>query len=71
MAESVFSEYVIVWRQFIQLFTRAACNGVLVQNSVRTIKRVGNVLINLKLTYFRLPVLVKKQFVLKIMIAFL
>jgi len=70
MSESVFPENAIVRRQFIQLFTRAAGNGVLVPNSIRTIKMIGNVLIDLKLRFFRLPVLVKKQILLKILIAF-
>jgi len=71
MSESVFPENAIVRRQFIQLFTRAAGNGVSAQNSIRAIKRIGNVLINLKLGFFRLPVVVRKQIVLKILIAFL
>jgi len=53
------STHAIVRRKFDQLFTRAAGNGVLVRNSNRTIKGIGNVLINLKLRFFRLSVVVK------------
>jgi len=71
MSESVFPENAIVWRKFIQLPTRAAVNGVLIQHSIRTIKRTGNLIKNLKLRYFRFSVFVKKQFLLKIVIAIL
>jgi len=70
LCESAFPENAIVRRVFIQLPTRADGNGVLVQHSIRTIKSIGNVLINLKLRVFRLPVFVKKHFVLKFLIAF-
>jgi len=64
------STHAMVRREFDQLFTRAAGNVVLVQTQ-SSHNKIGNVLINLKLRYFRLPVVVKKQFVLKILIAFL
>ena len=65
------STHAIVRRDFDQQITRAAGNGVLVRNSIKTIKGIENVLINLKLRFFCLSVVVKKQFVLKFLIAFL
>jgi len=52
MSESVFPEYAFVRRQFIQHFTRAAGVGLLDLNSIKTIKRIGNMLIDLKLRFF-------------------
>jgi len=70
MSEFVFPENAIVRREFIQLFTRASGTGVLVQHSIRTINRIRILLINLKLGFFRFSVVVKKQFLLKILIIY-
>ena len=51
-------------RVLCQLFTRAAGNGMLVQNAIKAIERIENMLINVKLSLVR-PTVVKKQFVLK------
>ena len=55
-------------RELDQLLSRATGNGVLVQMSIKAIKRILDVHINLKFIFLRLSVVaVKKQFVLIIL----
>jgi len=55
-----------------QLLTPSTGNGVLVEISIKSITRIGNVLINVTLSFIRLNiVVVKRQFLLNILIVFL
>jgi len=65
MSESGSSKHEFVRRELCQLFTRAARNGMLVQNTIKAIAMIRNMLINVKLRLV-FPTVVKKQFVLKI-----
>jgi hypothetical protein len=54
-----------VRKEFDQLLTLTAVNEVLVQISIKSIKTIGNVLINVQCRFIRLSaVAVEKQFVL-------
>jgi len=50
-----------VWRELDQLLTPSTGNGVLVQISIKSITRIGNVLINVTLCFARLTVVVVKK----------
>jgi len=78
MFESGCTKHAIVRRELDQLLTWAGCNGVFVQISVKAIKRIINVLINVSLSFVWLTVVVvvvvalivvafEKQFVLNIL----
>ena len=56
MFESGFPEHAIVQKELDQVLTRAAGRGVWVKISIKATKTIGNVLINLNLKFFRLPV---------------
>ena len=68
MCESGCPKHAIVRRQLDQLLTWAAGNGVFVQNSMKAIKMIINMLINVTFSFVRLSV-VKKEFVLNILSA--
>ena len=68
MFEPGFPELAVALRELNQLLTRVTGDGVLVKISIRAIRRINNVLINVKLMFSRLSVVaVKKQFVLHIL----
>lgn len=50
-----------MWRELDQLLTPSTGNGVLVQISIKSITRIGNVLINVTLCFARLTVVVVKK----------
>ena len=61
MFEPGFPELAVALRELNQLLTRVTGDGVLVKISIRAIKRINNVLINVKLMFSRLSVVAVKK----------
>jgi hypothetical protein len=54
-------EHVNVRREFDQLLTTSTGNGFFVQILIKAIKGIGNMLVNVKLRFVRLDVLLKSN----------